>query len=81
MEPRIGRARADLLRRAADRAGGRDGYASYLEELDARRNLFAAQREAIVLRESQLANLVTLYETLGGGWSSGAPADAPPAPR
>jgi multidrug efflux system outer membrane protein len=45
------------------------GYASYLEELDAQRNLFSTEREAIVLRESQLANLVTLYEVLGGGWT------------
>jgi outer membrane protein TolC len=45
------------------------GHASYLEELDAQRNRFSAQREAIVLRERQLANLVTLYAVLGGGWT------------
>jgi NodT family efflux transporter outer membrane factor (OMF) lipoprotein len=44
------------------------GYASYLEELDAQRNLYAVQQEVIRLRESQLQNAVALYQALGGGW-------------
>jgi outer membrane protein TolC len=38
-------------------------------ELDAQRNPFGARREAIVARENPLANLVTPYEALGGGWT------------
>lgn len=44
------------------------GYASYLEELDAQRNLFAVQQEVVRLRQSQLENVVALYQALGGGW-------------
>ena len=46
------------------------GYASYLEELDAQRNLFAVQQEVLRLRQSQLENAVALYQALGGGWQS-----------
>lgn len=45
------------------------GYASYLEELDAQRNLFAAQQEVIKLRQAQLENALALYQALGGGWT------------
>jgi outer membrane protein TolC len=44
------------------------GYASYLEELDAQRNLFAVQQEVLRLRQNQLENAVALYQALGGGW-------------
>jgi outer membrane protein TolC len=44
------------------------GYASYLEELDAQRNLYAAE----------LDNRVQLYKALGGGWQ---PADAATPPK
>ncbi|MFN3731426.1 efflux transporter outer membrane subunit [Comamonas testosteroni] len=44
------------------------GYASYLEELDAQRNLFAVQQEVQRLRQNQLENAVALYQALGGGW-------------
>lgn len=47
------------------------GYASYLEELDAQRNLFAAQQDVLRLRQSQLENAVALYQALGGGWQPG----------
>ena len=53
------------------------GYASYLEELDAQRNLFQAQQEVIRLRQSQLENAIALYQALGGGWQATAPAVAP----
>lgn len=52
------------------------GYASYLEELDAQRNLFAVQQEVLRLRQSQLENAVALYQALGGGWQL-ADATAP----
>lgn len=46
------------------------GYASYLEELDAQRNLFQARQEVIRLRQSQLENAIALYQALGGGWQA-----------
>lgn len=48
------------------------GYASYLEELDAQRNLYQAQLEVVRLRQSELENRVALYKALGGGWSAPA---------
>ncbi len=53
---------------ARDRYQG--GYSSYLGVLDAQRNLFNTEFElaAIQVRESQLNNVVSLYQALGGGW-------------
>ena len=48
------------------------GYASYLEQIDAQRNLFQAEVEVINLRQSQLDNLIALYRALGGGWQADA---------
>lgn len=48
------------------------GYASYLDQLDAQRNLFGVQQEVVRLRQSQLENAVALYQALGGGWQSAA---------
>lgn len=45
------------------------GFAAYIEQLDAQRNLYSTELEAITLRQDQLNNLVTLYRALGGGWS------------
>ncbi|HEY0201839.1 MAG TPA: efflux transporter outer membrane subunit [Burkholderiaceae bacterium] len=52
----------------------RNGVASYLDLLDAQRSLFATQQSVVQTRFAQLQNQVTLYKTLGGGWSE------PPAP-
>ncbi len=46
----------------------REGYASYLDELDAQRNLFSAEQTVLQLRADQLAAQVALYRALGGGW-------------
>lgn len=43
------------------------GVDSYLQVLDAQRQLYAAQQGLVVLRLARDANLVTLYKTLGGG--------------
>ena len=48
-----------------------NGYASYLEELDAQRNAFAADNNVLQLRASLLAAHVDLYRALGGGWRAG----------
>jgi NodT family efflux transporter outer membrane factor (OMF) lipoprotein len=46
----------------------RGGYAAYIEELDAQRNLFQVDLAAISVREAQLNNLIQLWAALGGGW-------------
>jgi len=48
----------------------RAGYSSYLETLDAQRNLFNTELTAVQLRESRLNALITLYQVLGGGWQA-----------
>ncbi|WP_312272100.1 efflux transporter outer membrane subunit [Pseudomonas sp.] len=47
----------------------RSGYSSYLDELDAQRNLFNLDLAAVQVRESQLNNVISLYQALGGGWT------------
>ncbi|MBB3102776.1 efflux transporter outer membrane subunit [Azomonas macrocytogenes] len=47
----------------------RNGYSSYLQELDAQRNLFENDLLAVQVREGQLNNLIDLYQALGGGWA------------
>ena len=54
------------------------GYASDLEELDAQRNLYAAELELVRLHQAELDNRVQLYKALGGGWQ---PADAATPPK
>lgn len=74
---RVTRRRSVLQRSlalASDRYRG--GYASYIEQLDAQRNLFQADLDAIDVREQQLNNLVQLWAALGGGWSAPAPGVA-----
>ena len=50
------------------------GIDSYLEVLDAQRSLYGAQQSLIATRLARLANGVTLYKALGGGWTSGSAA-------
>jgi len=45
----------------------REGVASYLEVLDAERNLFQSEQQLLRLRRSNAENLVALYVALGGG--------------
>ncbi|WP_370663302.1 efflux transporter outer membrane subunit [Massilia mucilaginosa] len=67
--------RRDILTRTLDFARDRyqAGYASYLEVLDAQRNLYQVELNAVTLRQNQVNNMVALYRALGGGWSAGAP--------
>lgn len=46
----------------------RAGVDNYLSTLDAQRSLYAAQQGLITVRQAELANKVTLYKALGGGW-------------
>jgi multidrug efflux system outer membrane protein len=59
----------EATRRIADlaRKRYREGVSTYLEVLDAERNLFASEQALIELRRAQVDNLVTLYVALGGG--------------
>jgi outer membrane protein TolC len=59
-------ATAEALRIAHNRY--RNGYSSYLEELDAQRNNFSAENNALQLKAAWLAAHVDLYRALGGGW-------------
>lgn len=63
-------AAAEALRIARNRHA--NGYASYLEELDAQRTLFSVENAQLQLRAGLLAAHVDLYRALGGGWTPGA---------
>ena len=64
--------RRDILGRSLGYATDRyqAGYASYLEQLDAQRNLFQVELSLVTLRRTQIENLIALYRALGGGWVS-----------
>ncbi|MEW6705312.1 MAG: AdeC/AdeK/OprM family multidrug efflux complex outer membrane factor [Pseudomonadota bacterium] len=47
----------------------RQGAQSYLEVLDAQREMYAAQQALIGVRLTRLSNQVLLYKALGGGWA------------
>jgi len=55
----------------------RAGAASYLEALDAQRQLFLSQQALVQSRALQLQNAVALYRALGGGWKDEPPAATP----
>lgn len=52
------------------------GESSYLEVLDAQRNLFRAQLDLTRARRDELLSGVILFRALGGGWAG---SEAPPA--
>lgn len=56
-------------RRLAELARQRyeEGVISYLEVLDAERNLFAAEQALLQVQRAEAANLIALYVALGGG--------------
>jgi outer membrane protein TolC len=62
--------RREVLARSLEYAHDRyeAGYVSYLEELDAQRNLYAQDSELIRLGQSELDNRIELVRALGGGW-------------
>lgn len=51
----------------------RGGVDSFQAPLDSQRQLYSAQQALVSLRLARLQNLVTLYKSLGGGWSERAP--------
>lgn len=50
------------------------GLDSYLQVLDAERELFEAELTLVRLQRDELLNIVQLYRALGGGWESAAAA-------
>lgn len=60
--------RRDVLARSLQYAHDRyeAGYAGYLEELDAQRNLFAQDNELIRIQQTALENRIALIRALGG---------------
>jgi NodT family efflux transporter outer membrane factor (OMF) lipoprotein len=58
---------AETLRIAHNRY--RNGYASYLEELDAQRTLYNADVGRLQLKTRILVASVDLYRAMGGGWA------------
>jgi len=61
---------AEALRSAYRLADRRyeNGISSYLEVLDAQRNLFTSELALAQAERQQLAAAVQLYKALGGGW-------------
>ena len=61
----------DALRRAFDLANRRyqNGVSSYLEVLDAERNLFASELALTQAQRQELVAGVQLYKALGGAWT------------
>jgi len=57
---------SEALRIATNRY--QNGYASYLEELDAQRTLFSTQLSVIQAKNNLLLAQIDLYRALGGGW-------------
>ena len=62
---------ADLAQKLYDAGRG-----SYLELLDARRNLASVERGAVQLRGDRALTTVALIRALGGGWDATSPAPA-----
>lgn len=63
---------ADALFHAARRY--REGYSSYLEQLDAQRGVLAADLALVQARSDELSALVALSQAMGGGWTGPEPA-------
>ena len=64
-QERLRQGQADRLQLAEQRY--RAGIASYLDVLDAQRELFDAEQDLVEARQQRLLNLVDLYRALGGG--------------
>jgi len=56
----------------------RAGVNNYLPVLTAQQTLYSAQQTLLSLKQAQLANLVTLYKALGGGWHERTVASVAP---
>jgi len=59
---------SEALRIARNRY--QNGYASYLDELDAQRTLFTTQLNLVSVKNNLLLAQIALYRALGGGWQA-----------
>lgn len=57
---------SEALRIASNRY--QNGYASYLDELDAQRTLYSTQLNLVQVKNNLLQAQIDLYRALGGGW-------------
>jgi len=64
---------AEAARYELSRLRFRSGVASYLDELDAQRQLFSAEQALVQARQLRLTNAIDLYRALGGGLNETAP--------
>jgi NodT family efflux transporter outer membrane factor (OMF) lipoprotein len=48
----------------------RAGYSPYLDQLDAQRNLLAAELSVVQAEADQMSALIALHQAMGGGWGS-----------
>ncbi|HEX4179125.1 MAG TPA: efflux transporter outer membrane subunit [Rhizomicrobium sp.] len=48
----------------------REGYSPYLDQLDAQRGLLSTQLGLVQARTDRLNAIVTLYQSVGGGWQA-----------
>jgi len=55
------------------------GYAPYLDVLTAQRSLFTAEQSLVAAEFQALAGVVSLYQSLGGGWPTPATMSHSPA--
>jgi multidrug efflux system outer membrane protein len=53
-----------------------EGYASYIEVLDAQRSLFDAELQYVSVRGDVYTSLVNTYKAMGGGWVTQAQTTA-----
>nr|WP_053000200.1 efflux transporter outer membrane subunit [Sphingomonas sp. Y57] len=67
---------SEALRLATNRY--REGYSPYLEQLDAQRQLLAAELNLAQLRSDGFAARIQLYQALGGGWDAAEGDSAQP---
>jgi multidrug efflux system outer membrane protein len=68
LEAQLARVEAEQRRYDISELRYRTGIESYLAVLTAQRDLYTAQQGLIDVRLARLANTVTLYKALGGGW-------------
>jgi outer membrane protein, multidrug efflux system len=72
-------AQRDALGRALTLATNRyrEGYSPYLDQLDAQRGLLSARLALVQARADRFNALITLYQSLGGGWTAEQKKESP----
>jgi multidrug efflux system outer membrane protein len=61
--------RAQNTARNTNRSRASEGYVTYLDQLDAQRNLLAAELSLVQSRLDRLDATIGLMQVLGGGWA------------